>query len=247
MGKTRRKRLRYGPRREQRALLRPAVASGPRPTVVFIHGGFWRWPYNPWLMSFLARDARRRGWCSLNVGYRRLGRFGGDGGWPETFDDVRSAIELVAEHPDLIDQNRVALVGHSAGGHLALWAAREVSIPLVGVISMAGVTDLEAAWNRGGDAVRQLLNRVPADRRFELTSPLDRLPLGVRIACVHGADDQTVLPEESTDYANAATAVGDDAVALIIPGEAHRDALRARSVMWATSTGVIDAWFGSSS
>jgi acetyl esterase/lipase len=198
-------------------------------------------------MHLLARDVRRRGWCSLNVGYRRLGRFGGNGGWPETFDDVRAAVELVADHPNRIDQDRIVLVGHSAGGQLALWAAKEVSVNIAGVVSMAGATDLRGAWNRGGAAVCELLERVPTDRRFELTSPLDRLPLGIRVACVHGTGDTTVLPAESIDYVEAAQAAGDEAVLLLVPGETHRDALRAQSAMWSVATEVINVWFGSSS
>lgn len=239
------RRVRYGTRRGQVAILRPSPVPGPQPTVVFVHGGSWRWPYNRWSMLLLVRDAQRRGWTTLNVGYRRLGRFGGGGGWPETFDDVRDAIDLTASHHDVIDVDRVVLAGHSAGGHLALWAAREVTVKLAGVISMAGVTDLEAAVAREWKSARALLRRAPLDGRYELTSPQHRLPLGVPVACVHGADDTTVPSIDSEAFIAAAEAGGDDASIRLVPGERHIDVLRTRSAMWAATALIVDGFFAS--
>lgn len=227
-------------------MLRPSRSDGPQPTVVLLHGGFWRWPYGRWLMWPLVRDVRARGWCSLNVSYRRLGRFGGAGGWPETFDDVRAATEMLRDHPGVVDAERVVVVGHSAGAHLGLWSAKEVDVDILGVVSMAGLTDLEPSWNRSLPAVRELLAHVPAERRFALTSPRHRLPLGVRVVCVHGSDDTTVRPSMSTEFVDAATDTGDDATLAIVPGEDHRDALRPGSAMWSQAVTAIEEWFAAS-
>ena len=101
-------------------------AVHPHPVVVLIHGGFWRLPYGLELMWPLAHDLVGRGFAVANLEYRRLGEDGG--GWPGTFDDVAAAFRklgVVATEDDggRLDLDRIGVVGHSAGGHLALWAA----------------------------------------------------------------------------------------------------------------------------
>ena len=196
-------------------------------------------------MALLVRDISKRGWASLNVGYRRVGRFGGGGGWPATFHDVRDAIDALQGRPG-IDSESVVVVGHSAGGHLALWAVKEAARPPLGVVSMAGVADLEPSWHGGDQAVRALIEAAPADERFALTSPRQRRPLGVPILCVHGGDDTTVRPAMSTDFVDAASQVGDDARVVIVPGEAHRDPLRPSSAIWAAAIDAIEGWLAPS-
>ena len=114
--------VRYGNDRAQVAeVWRPRAAEGLLPVVVLIHGGFWRQLYTKRLMHGLARAVAARGWIAYNIEYRRVGSFG-HGGWPETFEDVSDAIDRLAG-VDGVDHQRVATCGHSAGGHLALWAA----------------------------------------------------------------------------------------------------------------------------
>ncbi|HEX5782130.1 MAG TPA: alpha/beta hydrolase, partial [Solirubrobacteraceae bacterium] len=84
---------------------------------VLIHGGFWRQRYGRELEGGIARDLVARGWAVWNIEYRRLGA---DGGWPATFEDVTAAIRALP-----LEAERVVAVGHSAGGHLAVWAAAE--------------------------------------------------------------------------------------------------------------------------
>ena len=113
--------IRYGSSRHQVATLRaPARNADERDgTVAVLHGGSWRWPYGRAVMRLVVEDLRRHGWWVADVEYRRLGRFGGGGGYPETFDDIVDAIGAVEE----LRSARTAVVGHSAGGHLALATA----------------------------------------------------------------------------------------------------------------------------
>ena len=221
----------------------PARAVAPAPTVILVHGGFWKWPYDRGSMLLLARDAHRRGWAVVNVRYRRLGRLGGGGGWPATFDDVRSALGAIRSHHDVVDLSRVVLVGHSAGAQLALWAAGEHVLAVRGVVSLAGVTDLKPGWTRGASAIRRLLAGSPADRRFELTSPRQRIPLGVPVVCIHSVDDTTVRPSMSTSYVEAARLAGDVADLVEVSAETHRDALRPSSATWGAAIDHIAWWF----
>jgi len=197
-------------------------------------------------MLLLARDVRSRGWASLNVGYRRLGRFGGGGGYPATFDDVRSAVDLLADHDDVVDLDRVVLVGHSAGGHLALWVVPETKIPLLGVISAAGVTNIERARQTVGGAVHDLTEGAPEPDRYALTSPYHRVPIGVKTLCVHGDSDETVIERQSTGYVAVAREAGDDAEVQIIEGGRHRDAIVPSSNTWKAIAAALTDWFESS-
>jgi acetyl esterase/lipase len=96
---------------------------------VVLHGGYWQAKYGKLTTRPLSVDLTRRGWAAWNVEYRRLGR-GQGGGWPQTFDDVARAIDLLADLGDpRLDLGRVAAVGHSAGGQLALWAGNRPGLP----------------------------------------------------------------------------------------------------------------------
>src|SRR6185437_12985874 len=109
----------------------------------------------------------KRGWIAYNIEYRRVGS-SGRGGWPATFEDVSDAIDALAG-VDGVDRRRVATCGHSAGGHLALWAASSRStgdprrpapaIDVSAAVSLAGVVDLQAAARQfvGAGAVTALM------------------------------------------------------------------------------------------
>ena len=244
----RRGRLRYGRKRGQFGVLRAAKENATAPIVVLVHGGSWAPPFNRWVMWLLVRDIAARGWTSFNVEYRRLGRWGGHGGWPATFDDVRDAVRRIDEwRGDLpatvTELPPIVVVGHSAGGHLALWAAPQVGSSVIGTISLAGPTHLEPIAANGSEPVRALTAAAPAEERWQLTSPIEMLPTGVRTRCIHGADDQTVSPRQSTLYVEAAREAGDDAAAVVIDGEGHRDPLRPESGVWRSTVQMIEAWF----
>lgn len=200
-------------------------------------------PYNRWVMGLLVRDVRRRGWATFNVEYRKLGRFGGGGGWPQTFDDVRNAIELITEgthgRADAIDPARVVVVGHSAGAHLALCAVGASTLqPPALVVSMAGPTDLEQISANGSATVDALVANASEAERWKRTSPVEMLPFNAPIVCVHGQADTTVYPWNSKRLSDLGAA---DAV--FVPDETHLDALKPTSATWAAAVLAVQSSF----
>lgn len=204
---------------------------GPHPVVVTIHGGYWRARYGKRVMKALAADLTRRGHAAWNIEYRRIGR-GQGGGWPATFDDVSAAIDHLARLDGArLDLRRVAAVGHSAGGHLALWAAARSSpkVAIVRVVAQAPVCDL----TRAGAPARALMGGGPEDvpERYAAADPMLLLPLGVPALLVHGEADGTIPVARSRRYAEAARAAGDP-VELLEPRGGHRSHLDPRSEAW---------------
>ena len=220
-------RHRYGTVRQQLGDLYLPPSGRPRGTVVVIHGGFWQGSYALDLGAAISADLADRGWAAWNIEYRRLGD---GGGWPHTFADVAAAVDHVARLDVPTDQ--VVTLGHSAGGHLAAWAASRRGAHLPGgsprvkvtaTVPQAGVLDLRTAATRGlgGTAVPDLVGGMPtrlADR-YRLADPVERLPLGVPIRCVHGVDDTTVPLPQSRAYVDRARAAGDDAELVQVPGD----------------------------
>jgi acetyl esterase/lipase len=200
---------------------------------VLIHGGFWRDAYDRSLMDGLCEDLASAGWSAWNLEYRRLG---GGGGWPNTFEDVAAGIDHLAELGD--DLSVVVTIGHSAGGHLALWAASR-SDPRVRVthaVAQAGVVDLVEAARLGlsGAAAEQLLGGSPADvpDRYELASPAARLPLGIPQLLVHGGRDEIVPAAMSRAYAEAASEAGDRVDLAVHDSLGHFEHLDPASPAW---------------
>jgi acetyl esterase/lipase len=202
-----------------------------RPAVVcLLHGGFWRMPHGREQMTPIAEDLASRGFAVWNLEYRRLGTPGA--GWPGTLEDVADGIE----HLDL-DLDRVTVVGHSAGGHLALWSAarpgpRGAASPRVRVaaaIGLAPIADLARAYESGvgGEAVAELIGGAPGryPERFRAASPVEMLPLGIRQLLLHGTADHAVPIELSRRYARMASAAGDDVELVELPGAGHMDFL----------------------
>jgi acetyl esterase/lipase len=218
------RRLRYGDHRDQVAeVFLPDGA--PRGLVVLLHGGWWqaRRTRTKLYMRPVARDLSAHGFAVLNAEYRRVG---GGGGWPATFDDARAIVALARAQPE---GTRVAVAGHSAGGHLALYAAAEGGVDAV--VALAAPSDLEAR----PDAETVALMGGPPDAvpdRYALGSPVRRVPLGVPSLLVHGSADDVVSPRRSRDFATAARAAGDD-VTLVEPQADHRQIIDPRHPAWA--------------
>jgi acetyl esterase/lipase len=213
----------YGPERDQFGDLRlPEDGDGPFPTVVLVHGGFWRERWERDTIEPLAIDLSRRGYATWNLEYRRVGPYGG--GWPNTCRDVAEGIDKLAElsndYP--LDLNRLIYIGHSAGGHLALWAVKRLGVEVLPrvkptlVVSLAGVADLEEAAIRGlgdtGDGAADLMGGEPEERPddYAAASPIRALPLGVPQLIVQGRlDNAPDLVDLSRLYVEAARVAGD--------------------------------------
>src|SRR3954471_6127208 len=169
---------RYGPSRQNRCdLYVPRDGVRPHPVVVLIHGGYWRATYGKIVMKPLAADLVRRGYAAWNLEYRRIGRRQG-GGYPMTFDDVANAVDELAKLEDEpLDLSDVTLIGHSAGGHLALWAASrpDSAVSFSRVIAQAPITNLAAA----GRPAWALMGGSPHDEpeRYAKCDPMQLLPL----------------------------------------------------------------------
>lgn len=227
-------RIPYGTERSQFGELRLPRGAGPHPVAVVLHGGFWRAAYGLDLMDRLSSAITTAGVATWNIEYRRLGEE--SGGWPGTFRDASQAtnhLRAVSKtHP--LDLTRVVAIGHSAGGHLALWLAARPRIwktdPLFeidplrvgGAVSLAGVPDLARAYREGvgRGAVGALMGGSPGDMagRYLSSSPAELLPLGVPQILVHGERDDIVPFDLSYAYAGRAKAGGDDARLVRVPG-----------------------------
>ena len=232
--------------------------EGPPPVVVLIHGGFWRDGYFLDLMDPLVPSLLERGVVVWNIEYRRVGAGGGD---PETFDDVAAAIDhlaiLVEEEVELLDVDRVAVVGHSAGGQLAVWAASRplltegvpgsdpVVVPTLAV-SQAGVLDLVGCADSGigGSACSDLLGATPSEApdRYARTSPTELLPIDARVVAVHGDLDRIVPPAQSEVYVDRAVAAGSDAELQMIVGADHFSHLDPTDPAWLAVLSAVDRW-----
>ena len=187
--------------------------TGPFRVVALVHGGFWRARYRRNLMDALADDLVARGLAAYNVEYRRLDA---GGGWPQSAQDVVAAIDDLGEEVDV--------VGHSAGGHLALIAAAEGRARRV--VGQAPVTDVEAGIGQNlGDGV---VARFADGAALDEVSPIRRAPLDVPVLLVHGGDDDTVPPSHSAAFA----ARGGDVTLSIRAGEGHFEHVDPASGAW---------------
>ena len=235
----------YGDHPDQVANLHlPAGEGGPWPVVVVVHGGFWRRRWDRTTTTPLARELALRGLLAWNIEYRRVGQDGG--GWPGTLLDVAAAVDHVTEVSGA-DPGRVVAVGHSAGGHLALWLAARPRLSagspgagprvrLRGAVSLAGVCDLVrgAEDGLGGGAVAELLGGEPHEQpdRYAAASPAALLPLGVPQVLVIGEHEDFVPRPFVEAYAHAAGRAGDDVRVDIVPGAGHFELASPRTSAW---------------
>lgn len=217
-------------------------AGAPRGVVVVVHGGFWKAQYDASLGRPLAAALAAAGWAAWNLEYRRVGN---GGGAPETFDDVAAGIDRLAGLG--LDLSTVVTLGHSAGGHLAAWAATRgrderwpARVPVTAVVSQAGVLDLRsaAADGLGGGAVEALLGHVPGDAD-DPYDPVRQVPAGVPVWCVHGRDDTIVPPSQSAEYVARARAAGDPAELVEVDGD-HFVVIDPASAAWARIRAILD-------
>jgi acetyl esterase/lipase len=231
----------YGPDPSQVAEL--SLPDGrPRGVVVVIHGGFWKAAYDRSLGQPLAADLATRGWVTWNLEYRRVGN---GGGVPATLDDVAAGIDKLADLG--LDLSTVVTLGHSAGGHLAAWAASRGrfapwsgGVDVTAVVSQAGVLDLRSAHAEGlgGGAVEALLGHPPGPAD-DPVDPRRQVPLDVPLWCVHGRADDTVPISQSEEYVAAATAAGARAELVALDGD-HFTLIDPASAAWARTVALLD-------
>ncbi len=242
-------RISYGPDPNQFGELRLPVLNGPHAAAIVIHGGFWRAAYGLDHISLLAGALPDLGIAAWNIEYRRLGHPGG--GWPGTLEDVANAARFLREIAPgrHIDPDRVIAIGHSAGGHLALWLAASRRIALRGVVSLAGVADLRRAFDLrlGRDVVREFLGATPgeAPERYRDASPIERVPLGVRQRLIHGERDDIVPIEIARRHVDAARKQGDDARLVALEDAGHFEVIDPGSSVWPRIEAAIRELTGS--
>ncbi|MEO3745997.1 alpha/beta hydrolase [Plantactinospora sp. B5E13] len=205
--------IRYGDHPDHVADLRIPAAGPTRPLVVVIHGGFWRAEYDRRHTGPLAADLADRGWPVAQLEYRRTGQPGG--GWPGTLDDVLAGVSALPELARAaLPAGRVApgppiLLGHSAGGHLAIWYALRAPDGVRGVLALAPVVDLAEAYrlDLDGGAVAALLGGGPDEvpDRYAAADPARSAAPTVPTVIVHGRQDRQVPVELSVGYATSRT------------------------------------------
>lgn len=219
----------------------------PRGVVVVIHGGFWKAAYDLSLGRPLAASLIEEGWAAWNIEYRRVGPVdrGGGGGLPATFDDVAAAIDRLGDLE--LDLSTVVTLGHSAGGHLAVWAAGRAQydtwppkVRVTAAISQAGVLDLVGGSEQGlGDGAVDALLGHAAGPEDEAVDPLQQVPLGVPVFCVHGAGDDIVPIVQSETYVGAAVGEGAEAELVEVDGD-HFVVIDPASEAWRAQLGILD-------
>lgn len=242
-------RVPYGPEPSQFAELWTPPGAGPHPVVIMLHGGCWQAAYGLDLMNAAADDLRRRGYAVWNVEYRRLGEPGA--GYPGTFQDVAAAVEALRAQagPRRLDLDRLVAVGHSAGGHLALWAAARPALPagsplttadplpIPAVLSLGGVGDLEAAAADsafsgacGRETIARLVGAAERADPFADTSPVRLAMPGVRQVMLHGALEQIAPPALGRAY--MAVKGGQDVDVIVPPNAGHFEVITPGAPAW---------------
>jgi acetyl esterase/lipase len=217
----------------------PADKTKSHPLLINIHGGFWRAKYSLEHAGHLCSAFTSQGFVSANLEYRRVGNEGG--AWPGTFEDIRSAYKFLIQNAQKqhIDPQKVVIMGHSAGGQLALClGAHESSITRV--VSLAGVVDLDKTYqlHLSNDAVVEFLRGTPAEvpDHYREADPMQLSIVHARQWLVHGYADDTVPPQFSRDYVAAKNRrkgnEKEDAHLLEIDGADHFDLIDPQSKAW---------------
>ena len=232
--------------------------GGPHPVVLMIHGGCWQTDIAERdIMNWIAGDLRDRGIAVWNIEYRGVDRDGG--GYPGTYEDVIAASDSLMANGERynLDVDNIVAIGHSAGGHLALWlAARQSAVtgqpltnryrlPIGTVISQGGLPDLEAGMQREGHPCGTEAPRRMMGERPELTSP-QRMPAAMaRQILVNAERDPIAPPAYAEAYRNANLARDATNIELVvIPGEGHVELVSPGTASWERQVALIEAALG---
>ena len=231
-------RVAYGADANQFLEVRLPHSKPPHPVLMNIHGGYWRAQYDLTHAGHLCDALRAAGVATFNIEYRRVGNIGG--GWPGTFEDIRSAYRFLQQQYSRfqLDLDRLVVMGHSAGGQLALClAAHETSVGNSGqssvgsslqrVISLAGVVDLKKAYtlHLSYDAVKEFLGGKPdaVPDHYREADPMELKIPRARQWLLYGTADDIVPPELSRDYVTQKKQAGEAAELLEIRHAGHFD------------------------
>ncbi|MGW5669442.1 alpha/beta hydrolase family protein [Micromonospora sp. NPDC003776] len=230
----------YGDHPDQVAdLRRPAGDGPPRPLVVVVHGGFWRAEYDRSHTGPMAAALAALGHPVAQLEYRRTGQ--PEGGWPHTLTDVLAGVTALpalaaAALPGRVAPGPPILVGHSAGGHLALYAAAHAPAAVGGVLALAPVADLAEAYrlDLDGGAVAALLGGGPADHpdRYAAADPSPLVPIQARTVVIHGLLDRQVPIAISRSWVAAAAPAGTPVTLLELPECEHFGLIAPGSAAW---------------
>jgi acetyl esterase/lipase len=256
-------RIHYGNDHVQFVELRFPSGKGPFPLLFVVHGGFWQAVYDLSHIGHLCSALTSRGIITCNIEYRRIGNPGG--GWPGTFQDISLATHKILETLSLdarFDQARTAILGHSAGGHLALWLVGSHRInkgstlhanerqTITRAVSLAGVCDLRLAWKQklGHGIVSRLMGGTPDEHpdRYDSGSPIVFLPTGARQVLVHGTADNIVPVSQSEGFVEKAVKLGDQATLVKLDGIGHFELIDPESETWSSVASIVlsllDLW-----
>jgi acetyl esterase/lipase len=245
----------YGADALQKADLWLPMGKGPHPVVVMVHGGCWQSDIaDRTLMDWIAGDLRAGGVAVWNIDYRGVDRPGG--GYPGTFADVAAAADALRAQAARYRLNlkRIVAVGHSAGGHLALWLAARPRLPTASplrtpkplridhVVSLGGLPDLEAtAASPDNGCGTEVVGRLIAGGGYADTSVPRLLPLGVAQDLIDGRNDRIIPPRLNIGYAAQASAAGDRVRLQTIADTGHVELIAPESAAWVAAKRAIMA------
>ncbi len=246
-------RIAYGNDPLQFGDLRLPKSKGKHPIIIVIHGGCWFAQYDLQHLNSFCEALTRLGAATWSLEYRRIGNDGG--GFPGTFQDVAQGVDflrtLAKKYP--LDLKCVIVIGHSAGGQLALWLAARKNLPqnsvlymahplpLNGVISLAGITDLRKYRPDCDDAVTKLPGGVPEQFavRYQRTSPIELLPLKIPVRLIYGAKDKIVPLELGKEFAAAAKKKGDEVTLTVLEDVGHFELISPQAKDWSTIREIV--------
>jgi len=250
--------IRYGEDQMQVVDLWLPKGRGPHPTVLMIHGGCWQTEIaDRRIMNWIANDLRARGIAVWNIDYRGVDRTGG--GYPGTYLDTAAAADALRTHAKAqsLDISRLVAVGHSAGGHLALWLAGRSKLPqgsplrtgspieIRTVVSLGGLPDLEeAARPPGSGCGTEVIEKISGGGKYAETSVPRLAPLGVRQVLVNGLQDRIIPPAYAAGYAAPMSAAGDKVTVRMVDRTGHVELIAPESDAWKVAVRGIEKALG---
>ncbi|MBV9884215.1 MAG: alpha/beta hydrolase [Sphingomonadaceae bacterium] len=244
--------LHYGGDPLQLADLWLPAGRGPHPTVLMVHGGCWQTGIaDRTIMNWIAEDLRRRGIAVWNIDYRGIDRPGG--GYPGTFRDAAAAADALRAHAAeyRLDLSHLVAIGHSAGGHLALWLAGRHRLPqgsplrsadplrIHAAISLGGLPDLEEAARSENGCGNEVVGRLTSGH-FADTSVPRLAPLGVPQLLINGREDRIIPVAYAEGYAAPMRAAGDEVRVRMLERTGHVELIAPETAAWAAAVEEIE-------